>query len=273
MTPTQAIILGILQGITEFLPISSSGHLVLVPNILGWEIPADQSYSFNILLQAATLIAVASFFFQDFISLTKSSLHSLFNQTYDEPEFKLAIKIILSTIPAVFFGILLNGYFEKLFNNPLYTSCFLLGTATLLIIAEKAGKLDRDLSEINNYDAIWIGIFQIFALLPGISRSGSTIAGGMVRNLERESAARYSFLISFPILLAAGINGLFEFIALPNSTESLPIFLIGSIFAAGIGFLSIKWLLRFLSRRSLYSFAIYCIVFACINLLIIANQS
>jgi undecaprenyl-diphosphatase len=240
---------------------------------LGWEIPSDQSYSFNILLQAATLIAVISYFFRDFKSLTKSSIHALINKSYDEPEFKLAISIVLSTIPAVFFGVLLNGYFERLFNNPLSTSCFLLGTATLLIIAEKAGKRDRDLSGINNYDAIWIGVFQISALFPGISRSGSTIAGGMVRNLDRESAARYSFLISFPILLAAGINGLIEFIALPNSMESLPIFLIGSIFAAGVGFLSIKWLLRFLKRRSLYSFAIYCIVFAAINLIIIAYQS
>lgn len=272
MTPLQAIILGIIQGVTEFLPISSSGHLVLVPNILGWEIPSDQSFSFNILLQAATLIAVASYFFRDFLALTKSSFNAFQNKTYSDPNLKLVLNITLSTIPALIVGIRFNGYFESLFSNPSFSSFFLFGTAILLVIAEQTGKRDRTFEDLEWQDAIWIGVFQVLALFPGISRSGSTITGGMTRNLDRASSARYSFLISFPIILAAGINGLFEFIALPNTTESLPIFLLGSIIAAGVGFLSIKWLLAYLVRRSLYTFAIYCAIFAFLNLAIIAYQ-
>jgi len=273
MTLLQSIILGIIQGITEFLPISSSGHLVLVPNILGWDIPSDQAFSYNVLLQAATLLAVLSFFYHDFISIGVAVWQAIKQKSFAKTEARLGLYIVLTTIPAGLVGISLNGYFEQIFNNPTTTSFSLLGTAIFLIIAEQKGGRNRSIEDINLKDSLWIGFFQIFALFPGISRSGATIAGGMLQNLDRPTSARFSFLISFPLLIAAGLNGLVSFIALPNSTETLPIFLIGSIIAALVGFFSIKWLLNFLAQRSLYTFAIYCVLFAIINLAIVLCQA
>ena len=269
MTLSQAIILGIIQGITEFLPISSSGHLVLVPNLIGWDIPPDQAFSYNVLLQAATLFAVISFFFKDFLALARSASRSIKQKQLVDSDSKLFLYLILSTIPAGLVGLALNGYFKRVFSDPKSAAFSLLGTAIFLIIAEKLGDRSRSFDNINWKDALWVGIIQILALFPGISRSGVTITGGMLRNLDRTSSARYSFLISFPLLVAAGVNGFYNFIALPNTTEYLYIFLIGSIVSAVVGFFSIKWLLNFLSRRPLYTFSIYCIVFACINLLVL----
>jgi len=269
MTLFQAIILGIIQGVTEFLPISSSGHLVLIPNLLGWEIPPDQAFSYNVILQAATLFAVLSFFFNDFLALAGAALRSIKQKQLADQDTKLFLFLILSTIPAGLVGLALNGYFKSVFSNPKAAAFSLIGTAIFLIVAEQLGNRSRSLENVNWLDALWVGIFQIFALFPGISRSGVTITGGMLRDLDRTSSARYSFLISFPLLVAAGVNGFYNFIALPNTTEFLHIFLIGSIVSAIVGFLSIKWLLNFLSRRPLYTFSIYCIVFACINLFVL----
>jgi undecaprenyl-diphosphatase len=269
MTLFQAIILGIVQGITEFLPISSSGHLVLVPNLLGWKIPPDQAFSYNVLLQAATLLAVFSFFYKDFLNLARASFESVKQKRLVNHDAKLALYILLTTIPAGLVGIALNGLLRKVFSQPVASAFFLIVTAFLLILAEKLGDRTKSLEDISWLDSLWIGIFQIFALLPGISRSGITITGGMFRDLDRTSSASFSFLISFPLLIAAGIDGLYSFIKLPNTTESLFIFLVGSIISAIVGFLSIKWLLRFLSHRKLYTFSVYCILFAILNIYII----
>lgn len=268
MTLVQAIILGILQGIAEFLPISSSGHLVLLPSLLGWDIPADQSFAFNVLLQAATLLAVLSFFFSDIFKILCAVLLAVKQKSLSDPNAQLGLFTILATIPASIVGLSLNGLFERVYNNPQATSIFLIGTAAFLIIAEKAGKRDRSIVDLTWKDALWVGIFQIFALFPGISRSGVTISGGMLRNFDRSSSARFSFLISVPLLVAAGVNGLYKFILLPETTESLPIFFVGSVTAAIVGYISIKWLLNFLKNRSLYAFATYCVFFALFNLLI-----
>jgi len=269
MTLLQAIVLGIVQGATEFLPISSSGHLVLVPSLLGWQIPADQAFAFDILLQAATLIAILSFFAEDFKKLALGSLSAIKDQNFNDSSFKLSLYLILATIPAGIAGLTFNGFFEEIFDNPLLTAYFLIGTAILLTIAEKVGKRTRRFDEINWKDSVWVGMFQILALFPGISRSGVTITGAMVRNLDRQSAARFSFLISVPLMIGAGINGFHKFIALPNTTESLPNFFFGSLAAATVGYISIKWLLNYLSHRSLFTFVVYCLCFASINLIII----
>lgn len=270
MTLLQAIILGIIQGATEFLPISSSGHLVLVPSLLGWEIPADQAFAFNILLQAATLVAVFSFFFKDLKSLAKATLMAIKKKSFEDPEAQLGLKIILATIPAGLVGLLLNSYFEDVYNSPMATALLLLVTAMLLIIAEKAGNRSLPMEKTTWKDALWVGLFQVLALFPGISRSGATITGGMLRNLDRPSSARFSFLISVPLMLAVGSIGLFKFFTLPETNSSLPLFFAGSLSAAVVGYLSIKWLLKFLNQRSLYTFAVYCVLFAGLNLLVAA---
>ena len=272
MTIIQSIIIGIVQGATEFLPISSTGHLVLIPHLLGWDIPADQAFALNVILQAATLVAVISYFFRDIYDIFASVILAIRNRAWKTQQIHLALSIIIATIPAGFVGFFLNKFFERVFNSPQATAGFLIGTAFILVIGEKTGTRERSFEEINWRDAIWIGLSQVLALFPGISRSGSTITAGMIRNFNRPSSARFSFLISIPLMIGAGANGLYKFIELPNTTAYLSHFLAGSITASVVGYLSIKWLLKFLNHRSLYIFTTYCLVFAAINLILMAIQ-
>jgi undecaprenyl-diphosphatase len=270
MTILQAIILGIIQGLTEFIPISSSGHLVLVKYLFGWEISKDAAFVFDIMVQVATLVAVFAYFWTDILTITKTTYHDLLRKKPTaHPESKLAWLLLVATIPAGIFGLIFNGTFEKAFGSPLATSIFLLVTAGLLVAAEKLGKRSRSLTKISWLDAIWIGVTQILALFPGISRSGATITGGMTRDLDRPSAARFSFLMSIPIMILAGFFASFQLSQIHDWGNLLPSFAAGFIAAAITGYLAIRWLLKFLSHRSLYGFAIYCIVFGLFNLVII----
>jgi len=270
MTFLQTIILGIIQGATEFIPISSSGHLVLIPHLFGWDIPTQDAFVFNVLVQVATLAAVFVFFAQDFIDVGKALFDIVLKKrSLADPDVKLGLYLILATIPAGLVGIVLNGLIEDAFANPMTTALFLLGTAVLLVIAESAGKRkEKSFGHMEWKDALWIGCFQILALFPGISRSGATITGGMLRDLGRRASARFSFLMAVPIMLAAGSKALFEFIRLPNSTENFPALFVGCFFAAVVGYFSIRWLMKFLSHRSYFTFAIYCVVFAGINIVV-----
>lgn len=274
MTIIQSIILGIIQGLTEFLPISSSGHLILVPNLLAWEIDKDQAFAFNVLLQAATLVAVVSFFFSDLWLIAKALWRAFKERSLTDPKAKLGLYLLLATIPAGFIGLLLNGFFELVFSTPLIVAVFLIVNSLILLFAERIGNRTKDISNMHWKDAVWVGIFQIFALFPGISRSGATITGGMFRNFDRQSAARFSFLISIPLLAAAGLLGVYKMIQLPDTTANLPGFLVGSIASALVGYLSIRWLLNFLAEKSLTYFSVYCFIFATINLAIhfLSNQ-
>jgi undecaprenyl-diphosphatase len=270
MTIFQSILLGIVQGLTEFIPISSSGHLVLIPHLLGWEISAEAGFIFNVLVQVATLIAVIGYFWGDIVVILNSTIKDLIKlQPTAHSESRLGWLLITATIPAGLFGLFFNNAFERAFNSPAATSVFLLVTAGLLVAAEKVGKRTRTLMEINRNDAIWIGVSQILALFPGISRSGATITGGMTRNLDRPAAARFSFLMSIPIMLAAGIFASFELTRIPNYIELLPTFTAGFITSAITGYLAIRWLLKYLVNHSLYGFAIYCAAFGILNLAII----
>ena len=267
MTILQSIILGIIQGATEFLPISSSGHLVLTPHLLGWNIPDNDKFVFDVLIQVATLIAVIAYFWDDLLKITTAILKGIVERKpFADPNAQLGWLLGLATIPAGATYLLFAETFENSFANPLGTSLFLFGTALLLLLAERVGKRNRDFDSITWVDAILIGIFQLLAIFPGISRSGSTIAGGMTRNLDRKSAARFSFLISFPVLLAAGLIGMIRLIQLPDSSGQLMIFIPGFITAAVVGYFSIRWLLRFLTQQPLYVFSIYCALFGIINL-------
>jgi len=259
MSLLQSIILGIIQGATEFIPISSSGHIVLTPFFLRWEIHEHDAYIFNLLLQVATLLAVFVYFWNDLVSILRAILLGIRERKpFNDPQARLGWYLVLATIPAGLIGFLLNGFFEGMFSNPLATGVFLLGTALLLVAAERVGKRVRSLEDLQWQDALWIGVFQILALFPGISRSGSTITAGMTRDLDRPAAARFSFLMSIPILLASGLLATIKLFNLPYFSALLPNYLIGFITATVVGYLSIRWLLHFLSRRSLYYFAAYC---------------
>ncbi len=261
MTFLQSFLLGIVQGLTEFLPISSSAHLVLVPFLFGWKIPANEAFIFNVLVQDGTLVAVILYFWKDLWAIGRAFLLGLLRrQPFADPNARMGWYLILATLPAGILGLLIKDLVEAAFASPVATAIFLLVTAGLLLAAERIGKRSRPLETLTWLDALWMGIAQALAIFPGISRSGATITGGMLRHLDRPSAARFSFLMSVPVMLAAGLLALLDLFNLPNlSSMVLPV-ATGFITAAVTGYLSIRWLLGYLARRSLTGFAIYCAI-------------
>lgn len=260
MTILQAILLGIVQGLTEFLPVSSSAHLVIIPFLLGWQISAGTAFVFDVLVQLGTLVAVIIYFWKDLIGILKGFFEGLWTrQPFKAPQSRLGWYILLATIPAGIFGLLIKDQVEAAFNSPLATGIFLLVTAVILVIAERLSKLNRTLDNLNWWDALWVGIFQAISVFPGISRSGSTMTGGLLRNLDRPSAARFSFLMSIPIMLAAGLLATLDLLAIPDLSLYIAPVVIGFLVAAIVGYLSIRWLLSYLTRHSFYAFAIYCV--------------
>lgn len=259
MTILQSIILGLVQGLTEFLPVSSSGHLVLVPHFLGWQFSQQEIFVFDVLVQWGTLFAVIVYFWRDLVAIVEGFVRALLGRrpfaTYDA---RLGWYLILATIPAVALGFIFKDTVEAAFSNPRATGGFLLLTAAILAIAEVVGKRQRSLEQINWRDALWIGFAQVLALFPGVSRSGSTIAGGMTRNLDRPAAARFSFLMSVPVMLGAGTLALLDLAHMPNLGSLIPPLLAGFFTALVVGYIAIRWLLTYLTRHSLYIFAIYC---------------
>ena len=268
MTILQAIILGIVQGLTEFLPISSSAHLVVIPYLLGWDIPVSQAFIFDVLVQLGTLAAVILFFRRDLWGIVSAWVYGLFHRApFGTANSRMGWYLMLATIPAGLLGITFKSKVEAVFNNPLFTASLLFGTAILLVVAEKIGQRNRSIESMNWKDALWVGVFQAISIFPGISRSGSTISGGMTRNLDRPSATRFSFLMSVPVMIAAGLIGMLDLNQIPDAAAFLPVMATGFLTAAVVGYLTIRWLLGFVSKRSFYPFAIYCVVFATLTLL------
>jgi undecaprenyl-diphosphatase len=268
MTVIQSIILGIVQGITEFLPISSSAHLVIVPYLLDWNIPIEQAFVFDVLVQVASLLGVFVFFWGDIIAILKAMVIGLrLKRPFSEPEARIGWFLILASIPAGIAGLFLKDLVEQAFNSPALTAFFLLVTAALLVTAERVGKRNRSLVDLNWKDSLIIGLFQAISIFPGISRSGSTISGGMTRDLERPPAARFAFLMSIPVMLAAGLLGGIDLLEIPDLSSILPVFIPGLIASAVVSYLVIGWLLRFLNRYPLYVFAAYCIGLSLITFL------
>jgi len=269
MTLLQSILLGIVQGLTEFLPISSSGHLVLVPYLLNWNIPAEDAFIFNVLVQVATLVAVFAYFWKDLVSIVTEFFRGLLaRRPFDHPQARLGWNILVATVPAGVIGLVLKDAVEKAFASPIATAIFLLVTASLLVAAERLSKRQRGLEALTWIDAMWVGFSQALAIFPGISRSGSTITGGMSRGLDRASAARFSFLLSIPIMLAAGLLASLDLLDAPNLAKLLPNFIPGFIASAITGYLAIHWLLGFLKRRPLLVFAGYCLVLSLLTFLV-----
>ena len=256
MNLLHALILGIIQGLTEFIPVSSTAHLLIGQQLFG--IPADDAmFSFLVIVQLGSLISLFAFYWKDLLAIAKATLD--FRRS--TPERNLGIYIIVATIPALIAGYLLKDAVEALFRTPLLqASIRLFSAAVLLTLAELLTRKNRNLESITWLDALIIGLFQIIAVFPGASRSGTTISGGMFRGFDRPSAARFAFLMSVPVLLAAGGYEMLDVIKMPNLNEFLPLLAVGFITAAIVGWFAIKWLIDYLSKGSLYIFAAYCAV-------------
>ncbi len=271
MTLLQSIILGIIQGASEFLPISSSGHLVLAPYVFGWNIPPREAFVFDVLVQVATLSAVIIYYWKDLGQILKSMFRGIVSRKpLNDPHSRLGWYLILATIPAGLAALLFKDIFEKAFSSPKASAIFLIFTSIFLLIAEIFGSRNRSLDTASWFDALLIGIFQVFALFPGISRSGSTISGGMLRGFNRESSARFSFLMAVPVMSAAGVLAISDLITSPDLLSKLPIYIAGFITAALVGYLAIRWFISYLSNKSLYLFAGYCGVIGLIFLIILS---
>lgn len=264
----QAIILGIAQGLTEFIPVSSSAHLALIPWFFGW---GPSGLLFDTMLHWGTLLAVALVFWRDFLNLIGAWFTSIRRRSLADANARLAWFIIVGSIPAVVLGFLFDDFVESLFAEPQMVGLFLLITAVILAVAElTAGRLQepRTLEQMNWVDSILIGLAQALALAPGISRSGSTIAMGLGRGIRRDLAARFSFLLGTPVIFGAGLLQLVEVVT-TDATELtgqwLPIVL-GFIAAAIAGTIAIRFLLNYLRAHSLYVFSVYCAVLGLVTI-------
>ena len=257
----QGIIIGIVQGLTEFLPVSSSAHLVFIQNILG----VESSLAFDVFLHLGTLIAVLWFFRWDIIKMIKSwwlsigdILQGRFREGFDaDPYKRLAWYVILATIPVAIVGVLFDDAIDSLFAGALYVPAFFLFvTGTILYLSQRMASGNVNLHNISKKEALWMGLGQACAILPGLSRSGTTIAAGLTIGLEKEFAAKFSFILSIPAIFGAFLFKLKD-IGSSLDVNFLPIFL-GFIAAIIAGYLAIKWMLDLIQNKSLDIFAYYC---------------
>lgn len=247
----QALVLGLLQGLAEFLPISSSAHLALAPWLFHWP---DPGLSFDVALHFGTLIAVIWYFRGEWMSLLRAAWQIVITRKIVTVEQKRAAFLVVATIPGGVFGLLLEKKAETAFRNPALIACALILLGILLWLADRLARADRPLTSMTWRDAILIGIAQVFALIPGVSRSGSTITAGRALGLDRNGAAAFSFLLSMPIIAAAVI--LKGPHLLRESGMSMPL-LVGVVASAVSGWLAISVLLKYVSRHSYGVFALY----------------
>jgi undecaprenyl-diphosphatase len=261
-----ALILGIVQGLTEFLPISSSAHLLIVPWLFGWTEESLTSLQFDVALHMGTLLAVLAYFAADWRRLLVAFFRSLVERRIgDDPDRRLVWLIALGSIPAAVAGVLAESQVEALFHDPnavltamTIIAVMMIVMGGLLLLAERLGKHSIDLTHIRAPQALGVGLAQALALIPGVSRSGSTITAGLFFGLRRETAARFSFLLSTPVVLGAGLKKAYDVMqagGIPQ--DQVAGFVVGFLAAAISGFLCIAFLLRYLQRNTMAPFIWY----------------
>ena len=263
----QGIVIGIVQGLTEFLPVSSSAHLILIPQVLGWDDPFLNSASFDVMLHMGTLLALVVYFWRDLLDLISAGVASVRERSIgDDPDRRLAWLLLISIVPAALLGVAGESFFDTYFREPdrlIFICGILVVGALLLFIAERLGTRERGLDRANVADAVLIGLAQALALFPGISRSGVTLAAGLFRGLRRDSAARFAFLMGIPVIAGAGFWKAREVIAAPEGVN-FSVLAAGFIAAAISGFFAIRFMLSFLRVHSTGIFIVYRLVFAAV---------
>lgn len=260
----QAIVLGIIQGLTEFLPVSSSGHLIVVPALLGWNDPFIESLAFSVMLHVATLLALLLYFRADWLRLIPAGLAAVRDRSFrGDPDRKLAWLLAASTVPAVIVGVLLNDPIETAFREPRLVAVTLVIGAAILWLADRLGSRARQVEGVTFPIAIGIGAAQALALVPGISRSGISISAGLFAGLDREAAARFSFLMATPITAGAGLWELRKILA-GEAGVDLPLVPLVAGMIAGLvaGLLAIAVTLRYLRTHGVGVFVLYRIALA-----------
>lgn len=265
MTTLQIVVLAIVQGLTEFLPISSSGHLVLVPYVFDW---TDQGLAFDVAVHFGSLAAVCIFFRRDIASLIAGGFQVL-GGNVKTPESRMALAIAMGTVPAAVAGLLFASWIEVNLRNPAVIVYTLAGYGIIMALADRYGRRERNVSDVGYKDAIVIGCAQALALVPGTSRSGVTITAARILGFERQDAARFSFLLSAPvILLAAG----YKFVELLSSdlVVAWGQLGLGALVACIVAYISIEFFMRVVTRIGLAPFAIYRLILAAVLLYALA---
>ncbi len=268
MTLLEAIILGIVQGLTEFLPISSSGHLRIIPAFAGWE---DPGALFTAVIQLGTMAAVVIYFWRDLLGIVRTWLSSLRHpELRGELDARMGWYLIIATIPIGIVGLAFKDQIENGARNLYLIGTFLIVAGIILAAADRLGRKVRDLETVGRMDAVWIGIAQAFALIPGTSRSGATITAGLFLGMKREAAARFSFLLSIPAVVLSGLFGLTE-LANGDGSVSFGDLAVATIFAFIFGYISIAFLLRYLANHSMMIFVWYRLVLGVLVIALVAT--
>jgi undecaprenyl-diphosphatase len=261
VTLLQAIVLGVVQGLTEFLPISSSAHLVIVPWLAGWELEPTATFVFDVLVQVGTLVPLLIIFWADLTRITLAVGRALLRR--ERPwsgDARLGLWVAVATLPAAGIGIAFKEQVAASFSDVEFVFLSLLITSLMLFACDWFARKLKDLAGLTFWESLWMGLAQALALVPGISRSGATIAAGRTLGLAHADAARFSFLMAIPALAGAGLVAGVDLVSMPSfSAWALPI-AVGFLTSAVVGYLAIRWLLAFLTRHGLYVFAVYCLV-------------
>lgn len=257
MTLLEAIVLGIAQGLTEFLPISSSGHLRIVPAFAGWE---DPGALFTAVIQLGTMAAVVIYFWRDLVTIARTWIASLRRpELRGELDARMGWYLIIATIPIGVAGLAFKDQIENGARNLYIIGTVLIVAGIVLAVADRIGRKVRQLATVGRADAVWIGIAQAFALIPGTSRSGATITAGLFLGLRRDAAARFSFLLSIPAVVLSGLFGLTELTSSEDPVGWVDL-TVATVFAFIFGYISIAFLLRYLANHSMMIFVVYRLV-------------
>jgi undecaprenyl-diphosphatase len=269
----QALVMGLVQGLTEFLPISSSGHLVLVPWLFGWKDPFLDSVAFSVVLHMGTLVALLVFFRRDWARLIPAGLAVIRDRSFrGDPDRRLAWLLVVATIPAVAVGPIFEGTFEQLVREPAPVAVMLCVGAAILWLAERWGSKLREITSITFPESLGIGLAQVVALVPGISRSGVSISAGLFMGFNREAAARFSFLMATPVVGGAGVWEARKLITGEAGVNpSISGVVIGFVAAALSGLLAIRFMLEFLRRQPVYAFVVYRVAAAILVLIVLLS--
>ena len=266
MNVLQAVVLGLVQGLSEFLPVSSSAHLALVPWLFGWR---DPGLAFDVALHVGTLTAVLWYFRAEWWRLTLAARDVIVRRDPNSLEQRRVMHLVVATIPGGIGGLLLQDYAETIFRAPALTASAMIALGALLWAADRWRPQSRSLAEVRWTDALWIGVAQVFALVPGVSRSGATMTAGRTLRLDRESAAVFSFLMSMPITAAAIILKAPDVLRAGGLGAEV---FVGVVSAALSSWLAIAVLLRYVSRNSYGIFGLYRIVAGLVILGLIASR-
>ena len=254
----QAIVLGFVQGATEFIPISSTAHLKAVPVFLGWD---DPGVAFSAVIQLGSLAAVLSYFWSDISQITKGMIKAIRTKNYDSQDFWLAVGIAVGTVPIVLLGLILKVFEPPFYENILRSmpsiAIVSIVMALFLALAESVGSQKRNFQDLKLKDGILLGCAQALAIIPGVSRSGSTLTAGLFNNLERATAAKFSFLLGIPAIALSGFVELKDMVSSGAASSGIVPLVAGLISSTVFSYLAIAWLLKFLQRRSTWVFVWY----------------